>query len=132
MARAIADAGWAEFAALVSYEQVWRAGSVTVADRWFPSSRRCSACGAVKPVLTSTDRVFVCGCGFQADRDHNAAVNLARWPRMKRDFPRSPDPRAGGRVTNVRRREGADRHLMGVGETVPVDAGTEVHVTAVA
>ncbi|MFE5477819.1 MULTISPECIES: RNA-guided endonuclease TnpB family protein [unclassified Nocardia] len=131
-ARAISDVGWADFARLLVYKQAWHGGTVTVADRWFPSSKRCSACGAHNPTLSLADRVFVCECGFRADRDHNAAVNLALWPTIEQDFSRSPDPRAGGRVTKVRRREGSDRHPVGVGETVLVDAGTEVHATLVA
>ncbi|MFD4458636.1 RNA-guided endonuclease TnpB family protein [Nocardia sp. NPDC058480] len=132
LARAISDVGWADFARLLVYKQQWRAGEVAVADRWYPSSKRCSACGTLNPTLSLADRVFVCVCGFRADRDHNAAVNLALWPTINQNLSRSPDPRAGGRVTNVRRREGADRHLMGVGETGPDDAGTEVHTTLVA
>ncbi|MEV6660566.1 RNA-guided endonuclease TnpB family protein [Nocardia fluminea] len=132
LARAISDVGWSDFARLLVYKQAWRGGAVTVADRWYPSSKRCSACGTINPTQSLADRVFSCGCGFRADRDHNAAINLALWPTMQQTFSRSPDPRAGGRVTNVRRREGADRHLVGIGETVPVDAGTEVPATRVA
>ncbi|MFE1594240.1 RNA-guided endonuclease InsQ/TnpB family protein [Nocardia sp. NPDC058705] len=132
LARAISDVGWADFARLLVYKQQWRGGTVTVADRWYPSSKRCSACGVPNSTLSLADRVFICECGFRADRDHNAAVNLALWPTVQQNFSRSPDPRAGGRVTNVRRREGTDRHPIGIGETVPVDAGTEVHASLVA
>ncbi|MFC9475452.1 RNA-guided endonuclease TnpB family protein [Nocardia sp. NPDC056952] len=132
LARAISDAGWADFARLLVYKQAWRGGTVTIADRWYPSSKRCSACGTINSALTLADRLFVCECGFSADRDHNAAINLANWPAIEQDVSRSPDPRAGGRVTNVRRREGADRHRTCAGETVPVDAGTEVQTTLVA
>ncbi|APA94577.1 IS200/IS605 family element transposase accessory protein TnpB [Nocardia seriolae] len=133
LARAIGDAGWAEFARILRYKQQWRGGTVVTADRWHPSSRRCSTCGQVNPELTLSDRVFFCGCGFRADRDHNAAVDVAVWPMLRcEDSPRSPDPQAGGRVTNARRREGADRHPVGAGETSPDDAGTDVHTTAVA
>ncbi|MGW6332645.1 RNA-guided endonuclease TnpB family protein [Nocardia rhamnosiphila] len=129
LARAIADAGWADFGRLLDYKQRWRGGIVVTAARWFPSSKRCSACGTVHPTLTLTDRVFGCGCGYHADRDLNAAVNLATWPRLQQDdLPRSPDLRAGGRVTNARRREGADRHLMCAGATGPDDAGTEARI----
>ncbi|MFD4433393.1 RNA-guided endonuclease InsQ/TnpB family protein [Nocardia sp. NPDC058497] len=134
LARAISDCGWADFARLLAYKQAWRGGIITTADRWYPSTKRCSACGALNPGLTLADRVFGCGCGFHGDRDHNAAVNLANWPTTRHDFSRSPDPRAGGRVTNVRRREGTDRHLAGVGATGPVDAETDVggaHVVGV-
>ncbi|WP_069162528.1 RNA-guided endonuclease TnpB family protein [Nocardia altamirensis] len=133
LARAISDAGWTEFARLLRYKQQWRNGTIVTADRWYPSSKRCSACTAVNSGLTLADRMFACGCGFRADRDHNAAMNLAVWPMIKpEDSPRSPDPQAGGRVTNARRREGADRHPGGVGETGPNDARTDVHATQVA
>ena len=39
LARAISDAGWAEFACQLSYKQSWRCGELVVADRWFPSSK---------------------------------------------------------------------------------------------
>jgi putative transposase len=52
LARAISDAGWAEFAQLLGYKQQWRAGTITVADRWYPSSKLCSVCGTVNTGLT--------------------------------------------------------------------------------
>ncbi|MGW5752564.1 zinc ribbon domain-containing protein, partial [Nocardia rhamnosiphila] len=123
------DAGWADFGRLLDYKQRWRGGTMVTADRWFPSSKRCSACGTVHTTLTLTDRVFGCGCGYHADRDLNAAVNLATWPRLQQeDLPRSPDLRAGGRVTNARRWEGADRHPRGAGATGPDDAGTKARI----
>ncbi|MFQ6229243.1 RNA-guided endonuclease TnpB family protein [Nocardia sp. NPDC002869] len=125
LSRAVRDAGWTDFARLLHYKQQWRSGAVVTADRWFPSSKRCSACGAVNAGLTLADRVFTCGCGYRADRDLNAAVNLAAWA-GNGDVSRSPDLRAGGRVTNVRRREGADRHPAGAGATGPDDAETTV------
>ncbi|TQC45140.1 transposase, partial [Rhodococcus sp. WS4] len=49
-----------------------------VADRWYPSSKTCSNCQAVKAKLPLKVRVFTCdACGFRADRDHNAALNFA-------------------------------------------------------
>lgn len=127
LARAISDAGWCDFARLLRYKQTWRGGTVATADRWFASSKRCSACRVVNPALTLAARVFACGCGYRADRDLNAAVNLAVWAATHQDQSRSPDPQAGGRVTNARRREGADQHPTGTGETSPEDAGTDVH-----
>ncbi|MFE5475364.1 zinc ribbon domain-containing protein [Nocardia sp. NPDC056541] len=87
----ISDVGWADFARLLIYKQAWRSGTAT-ADRWYPSSKRCSACATINPALKLADRVFICGCGFRADRDHNAAINLACWPTIHQDAPRSPDP----------------------------------------
>jgi putative transposase len=78
LARAISDAGWTEFARLLGYKQAWRHGTVLVADRWYPSSRLCPAWGAIRRDLTLADRLLTCGCIHCADRDCNAAVNLAR------------------------------------------------------
>jgi putative transposase len=125
LARAISDAGWAEFARLLRYKQAWRSGDVVEADRWYPSTRLCPACGAINTEMTLADRVFTCGCGYCADRDLNAAVNLARWGHQHHLDPRTSKQR--GRVTNARRRDGADQHLTRAGETSPKDAGTDVH-----
>jgi putative transposase len=87
--------------------------------------------GSRNPGLTLSDRVCTCTCGYRADRDLNAAVNLAAWPALHRkDPPRSPDLRAGGRATNARRREGTDRYPRGAGATGPDDAGTKAHAPA--
>jgi putative transposase len=133
LARAISDADWAEFARLLGYKQAWRGGTLLVTDRWHPSSKLCPQCGAIRGDLTLADRVFTCGCGHSADRDCNAAVNLARWAHAHHDptlDPRTPKP--GGRVTNARRRDGADRHPSCAGETSPVDAGTDGHTAPAA
>jgi putative transposase len=133
LARAISDAGWAEFARLLGYKQAWRGGELVTADRWYPSSRLCPACGAIRGDMTLADRVFTCGCGHSADRDTNAAVNLAHWGQTQHHA--SPDPRTPkqrGRATNARRREGADQHPSCAGETSPKDAGTDVHTAPAA
>jgi putative transposase len=131
LARAISDAGWSEFARMLRYKQAWRGGQVIEADRWFPSTRLCPACGTVNHAMTLADRVFSCACGHTADRDTNAAVNLARWAELHPNSHRSPDPQAGGRATNVRRRDDAGQHPR-VGETSPDDAETDVHTAPAA
>lgn len=124
LARAISDAGWTEFAEMLHYKQAWRDGQVIEADRWYPSTRLCPQCGTTSSDMTLADRTFTCACGHNADRDRNAAVNLARWGRLHHDLPRPPDPQAGGRATNARRRDGTGRHPR-VGETSSDDAGTD-------
>lgn len=47
-----------------------------VVDRWFPSSKICHRCGAIKKDLKLSDRIYRCGCGYVEDRDLNAALNL--------------------------------------------------------
>lgn len=52
--------------------------TMVVASRWYPSSKTCSVCGAVRAKLTLTEREFHCqSCGTRLDRDFNAALNLA-------------------------------------------------------
>uniref|UniRef100_A0A6M3M850 Putative transposase n=1 Tax=viral metagenome TaxID=1070528 RepID=A0A6M3M850_9ZZZZ len=76
LARAVSDASMSEFHRQIDYKMSWSGGEVVKADRWFPSSKTCSACGLIKEDLTLADREFECECGFVADRDLNAAINL--------------------------------------------------------
>lgn len=78
LARHIADAGWAEFRRQLQYKAVWYGSKVVVADRWFPSTRTCHACGAVNAGITLADRAWTCPCGTTHHRDQTAAVNLLR------------------------------------------------------
>ena len=81
LARHISDVGWGTVLAQLKYKTSWSGSVLVAADRFYPSSKTCSACGAVKAKLRLTDRVFTCddaACGHVQDRDLNAALNLAR------------------------------------------------------
>ncbi|MEO3922419.1 IS607 family element RNA-guided endonuclease TnpB [Micromonosporaceae bacterium B7E4] len=78
LARHIADAGFAELRHQLAYKTVWNGSRLIVADRWYPSSKTCSGCGAVKAKLALPERTYTCTtCGLVLDRDLNAARNLA-------------------------------------------------------
>ncbi len=81
LSRHIADVGWGMVLDQLRYKTSWSDGSVLVAaDRFYPSSKTCSACGAAKAKLRLSERVFTCdepACGHVQDRDVNAAINLA-------------------------------------------------------
>lgn len=47
-----------------------------IADRWYPSSKLCHECGCIKSDLKLSDREYICECGYHADRDYNASLNL--------------------------------------------------------
>lgn len=82
LARHVADAGFGEIRRQLAYKTQWNGGRLIVADRWYPSSKTCFACGAVKAKLTLAERSFVCTtCGMALDRDLNAARNLAALAR---------------------------------------------------
>ena len=77
LARAIADAGWGELRRQIAYKAQWARRTHIEVDRWFPSTRRCSACHALHAGLTLADRRWRCeACGAEHDRDVNAARNL--------------------------------------------------------
>ncbi len=78
LARAISDAGFGEIRRQLAYKTGWNGGRLEIADRWFPSSKTCSGCQAVKPKLPLRVRTYVCeSCCLVIDRDANAALNLA-------------------------------------------------------
>jgi len=78
LSRAIADVGFAEFRRQITYKAKQAGSLIHVVSRWEPSSKRCSCCGWIDQDQTLNDRVFVCHeCGYVADRDYNAARNLA-------------------------------------------------------
>lgn len=131
LAKAISDCGFGEIRRQVAYKTSWGGGRLVTADRWYPSSKTCSACGAVKAKLPLRVRTFACqSCGMSLDRDLNAARNLAQLI----------DARSGRESENGR---GADRkaHFGGLvamkrlpgtapaGETgtVPPQGGTVDH-----
>ncbi|MFD9004250.1 IS607 family element RNA-guided endonuclease TnpB [Streptomyces sp. NPDC059582] len=79
LARRIADAGFGEIRRQLDYKTRQRhATRLVTADRWYPSSKTCSGCGAVKAKLPLHIRTYACdACGLVIDRDDNAALNLA-------------------------------------------------------
>lgn len=80
LARHLADASFGEIRRQLDYKTRWYGGALAVADRWYPSSKTCSACGVVKPKLPLRVRTFTCEhCGLVLDRDLNAALNLKHY-----------------------------------------------------
>ena len=77
LAKAVSDAAFGEFRRQLEYKTAKTGARLHVIDRWYPSSKTCSACGAVKAKLSLSERVYRCdGCGLSIDRDLNAAVNI--------------------------------------------------------
>ncbi|WED22791.1 transposase [Vibrio sp. JC009] len=79
LARHIADVGFYEFRRQLEYKCQNFMVRLNVADRWYPSSKRCSSCGRHNPNLTLSDRTYRCECGLEVCRDHNAAINLESY-----------------------------------------------------
>jgi len=77
LARAISDQGFGQVRRMLAYKSAWRGGRLVTAGRYYPSSKKCSGCGAVKAKLALAERTYSCdSCGLVTDRDVNAARNL--------------------------------------------------------
>jgi putative transposase len=77
LAKAISDCGWGTFRRQLEYKAVRAGRHLIVIDRWYPSSKMCSACGHLLASLSLGTRHWTCpGCGTRHDRDINAAKNI--------------------------------------------------------
>lgn len=77
LSKAIADAGWSEFARQLAYKAEWAGRKLVAIDQWFPSSKRCSACGYISEAMPLDVREWQCPeCWARHDRDVNAANNI--------------------------------------------------------
>jgi putative transposase len=109
LARAVADRGFAAARRMLAYKTAWSGGRLVMADRWYPSSKKCSGCGTVKAKLGRSERTYLCdNCGLADGRDVNAARNLLSLaasgaerrnagggtvrPRPARQVPPNPEP----------------------------------------
>ena len=76
LAKAVTACKFYEFRTKLTAKCHERGIELRVVDRFYPSSKTCHACGHVKKDLKLSDRTYTCTCGYTADRDHNAALNL--------------------------------------------------------
>lgn len=77
LAKAISDCGWGEFRRQLEYKAARHGRRLVVIDRWYPSSKTCSACGHLLTELSLSSRAWCCpACRTLHDRDVNAAKNI--------------------------------------------------------
>ena len=77
--RQVSDLAFADFVKTLVYIASKKSVKITFINRWYPSSRTCSVCGAVNEALNLRDRTWQCpSCHTQLDRDRNAAMNIYR------------------------------------------------------
>jgi putative transposase len=74
--KSVSDNGWGLFTSMLKYKATFAGKTIVKIDKWFPSSKACSCCGEVKVDLKLSDRIFNCSCGYIADRDYNASINI--------------------------------------------------------
>ena len=79
LAKWIFNATFRKFRTILDYKCKWNGIEVLVANRYYPSSKICSNCGAILKTIGLDERTFKCPkCGFTIDRDLNAAINLSK------------------------------------------------------
>src|SRR5689334_11158593 len=77
LAKAVSDCGWGTFRRMLEYKAARAGRHLIVIDRWYPSSKTCSACGHLLSELSLSTRTWQCpSCGTRHDRDINAAKNI--------------------------------------------------------
>ena len=116
LARSVSDAAFGEARRQFTYKALWGGVELVFAHRFFPSTKRCSACGVIKDGMPLGERVFLCeSCGFTAERDENASYNLRDYPSLdwKPKFTASSAGSArGGIVRPVRSPKGVSGRLI--------------------
>ena len=118
LARAASDVALGMFRPMLIYKAPVYGTQIIVADRFFPSTQRCSRCGEIKEgedKIKLSDRIFVCkSCGLVIDPDYNASLNLEQYPRLEGNW-RQVSPTPTETVVSTRRPNRA---------SVVVDVGT--------
>ncbi len=79
LSKAISEQCLYDFKVKMQYKCEFYGIEFVEADKWYPSSKTCSCCGAIKKDLKLSDRVYKCDCGLTIDRDLNASINLSRY-----------------------------------------------------
>lgn len=83
LSKAVQDQGLREFRNLMEYHAKDRSIPLILADRWYPSTKRCSCCGCIKTDLKLKDRIYKCNeCGHIEDRDVNSGKNLYAYGKL--------------------------------------------------
>ncbi|WP_102399993.1 RNA-guided endonuclease InsQ/TnpB family protein, partial [Haloimpatiens massiliensis] len=83
LAKAVAGQKFYEFRIKLISKAKQNGIEIRIVDRFYPSSKVCSCCGAYKKDLKLSDRVYKCSCGLSIDRDLNASINLANAKEYK-------------------------------------------------
>jgi len=77
LSKSLSDNGFGTFRNFLKYKLEDRGKQFIKIDKWFPSSKMCSNCGAIKEKLPLSERIYKCEkCGCTIDRDYNAALNI--------------------------------------------------------
>ncbi len=130
--RGVGDAGLGEIRRQLAYKAQWRGRVIIAVDRFYPSSKTCSTCGAIHAGLKLADRHWRCErCSTEYDRDSNAAINIRREGLRLLAAGTGPDERPlRTSVGRTRRSRGTDARGEGAcaaGKTSPAGQPTSMN-----
>lgn len=108
VAKAVADAGWAMFLSAIDYKCQLHGHYFQKINKWLPSSKTCSSCGAKKSHLNLSQREYYCdSCEHTQHRDLNAAINIRNWGHQqwtldhsRQELPEAPVDVTADVITN--------------------------------
>ncbi len=119
--RGVADAGLGELGRQLAYKAQWHGRVLVKVDRWYPSSKTCSACGHVHAALRLSDRRWACpACGTKHDRDLNAAINIEHEGLRLLAGPQASNTAPDGGRARSARTDAQGESACAAGSTPPV------------
>jgi putative transposase len=119
LAQAVSDSNFGEIRRQLTYKAELYGTRLVVVDRFYPSSKTCSACGYIKEALPLQERIYICeACGLVLDRDVNAAVNLLNEA-LRTTVSSTESDACGVSSSGL---------FDGTSETVHAEAGTNPHL----
>ena len=119
--RGVADAGLGELGRQLAYKAQWHGRVLVKVDRWYPSSKTCSACGQVHTGLRLSDSRWTCpACGTAHDRDLNAAINIEREGLRLLAAPQASNTAPDGGRARSARTDAQGESACAAGSTPPV------------
>lgn len=84
--KSVADNGWGMFASMLKYKAELTGKQLVKIDKFYPSSKTCSACGELKQDLELSNRIYTCKCGNSMDRDLNASINIKNQGKLLLEY----------------------------------------------
>ena len=126
LARAVHDAGIGEYLRMPAYRYDRQGTAFVQIDRWYPSSKTCSHCGAVQQALLLSEHTYRCvACGFACDRDANAARNIQAFNTAARSAVADAETRKTDRIAGPHGR----RSVNQMDDPLPLSTRKEARVS---
>ncbi len=99
LAQALSDVSFGEFRRQLTYKAEREGCIITLANRYYASSKTCSCCGKKRQQLKLSERTYKCeNCFLEIDRDFNASINLENLSVIKKEIKEKKESTRMGAV----------------------------------